>query len=100
MSERHLEWFMMMTGPDEAAERSVSKRWRRQKAVEARQCLNLRNESFAFLQKLTLLQQETTEWVHRPEVVGCAIIHVQIVAWRDGLGELFKVSVDRCKLLS
>ena len=25
MSERHPEWFMIMTGPDEAAERSVSK---------------------------------------------------------------------------
>src|SRR6266702_1620229 len=50
-------------------------RWRCQKGVQARQGLNLRNELITFLQKLALLQQETTEWVDRPEVVGRAIIN-------------------------
>jgi hypothetical protein len=60
----------------------------------------LGNELVAFLQKLTLFQQETTELVPRPKVIGCDIVHVQFVARRDGFGDFLKVSVDRCELVS
>ena len=53
----------------------VGRRRKGQKPVEAQQGLNLRNEVVAFLQKPMLLQQRTTEWVHRPQVDGWAIIH-------------------------
>jgi hypothetical protein len=45
-------------------------RRRFQEAVKAWQGSDLREEVVAFLQKFTLLHQETTERVYRPEVIG------------------------------
>lgn len=74
MSECHLEWCIIMTGPDLVAERSVLNDGDLEKLLKPGKALILQNEVVAFLQKPALLQQEMTEWVDCPEVVCYDII--------------------------
>ena len=68
-----------MVYDDDRARRSSRteciERWRCEKVVEARQCLNLRNELVAFLQKIPLLQYETTKGVYITKVFRSAKIY-------------------------
>jgi hypothetical protein len=62
MSERHLQWLMMMTGPRAAAARSLSKEGK--EGLKAWQSLYLGNKLVTFAQKLSLLHDEMTQWIH------------------------------------
>lgn len=50
-----MEWLVRITRPDDAAEHSLSNDGDLKKGVAAWQCLNLRDELVAFLQKPPLL---------------------------------------------
>ena len=99
MSECHLQWLVMITGPRTAAEwRSSSQKTavsRRTHPFRAR-CSDLGNELVTIIQQSPLPHNETAKWIHPFKAFFTATIMAVLC---EGQGQHLEVLVDCSKFV-